>query len=49
LNAFIEASVTRTASVPVERSRSISLYIFVGAVILLTIGSIAVLFFNKSR
>jgi capsular polysaccharide biosynthesis protein len=47
LNSFIEASITRTASVPVERSRSSSLYIFVGAVMLLTIGSIIVLFVSR--
>ena len=47
LNAFIETSVTRMASVPAERSLSISLYIFVGAVMFLTIGSIIVLFFKK--
>jgi capsular polysaccharide biosynthesis protein len=49
LNSFIEANVTRIASAPVERSVSISLYIFVGAVIVLMIGSIAVLFFSKSQ
>jgi capsular polysaccharide biosynthesis protein len=47
LNAFIETSVTRMASVPAERSLSMSLYIFVGAVMFLTIGSIVVLFFKK--
>lgn len=47
LNAFIEANVTRYASVPMEHSLSISLYIFVGAVLFLTIGSIFVLFFKK--
>lgn len=47
LNSFIEASITRNASVPVERSRSISLYIFVGAVMLLAIGSIIILFVGR--
>lgn len=47
LNTFIEAGVTRTASMPAERSLSISLYIFVGAVIFLMIGSIVVLFFSR--
>jgi len=47
LNSFIEISVTRTASVQAEPSRSISLYIFVGAVMLLTIGSILVLFVSR--
>ena len=47
LNSFIEAGVTRNASAPVERSHSSSLYIFVGAVLFLTIGSIVVLFFSS--
>lgn len=47
LNAFIEANVTRIASIPVEHSLSISLYIFVGAVIFLMIGSIVVLFVSR--
>jgi uncharacterized protein involved in exopolysaccharide biosynthesis len=47
LNAFIEASVTRNASVPAERSASMSLYIFVGAVMCLAIGSIIVLFVSR--
>jgi len=47
LNAFIEANVTRTAPRPVERSVSQSLYIFVGAVIFLMIGSIIVLFISR--
>jgi capsular polysaccharide biosynthesis protein len=47
LNAFIEASVTRMASVPAERSLSLSLDIFVGAVMFLMFGSIVVLFFKK--
>ena len=49
LNAFIEATVTQTASRPVERSVSLSLYIFAGAVIFLMIGSIVVLFVNKPQ
>src|SRR5258706_10971504 len=49
LESFIEANVTRIASMPVERSLSFSLYIFVGAVIVLMIGSIVVLFFNKPQ
>jgi len=47
LNVFIEASVTRIASRPSERSTSQSLYIFVGAFIFLMIGSIVVLFFSR--
>jgi capsular polysaccharide biosynthesis protein len=49
LNSFIEATVTRMASLPAERSLSISLYVFVGAVLFLMFGSILVLFFNKPR
>lgn len=47
LNAFIEANVTRTAPRPFERSVSQSLYIFVGAVIFLMVGSIVVLFLSR--
>lgn len=47
-DAFITAQVTRNASQPFERSRSISLYMFLGAVIVLGIGSIIVLFFSRS-
>ena len=49
LNAFIETNVTLNAAVPVERSLSFSLYIFVGAVMFLMIGSIVVLFFKKPQ
>ncbi len=49
LNAFIEVVVTQTASQPSERSVSLSLYLFTGAIIFLMIGSIIVLFFNKSQ
>jgi capsular polysaccharide biosynthesis protein len=49
LNAFIEASVTRIASRPADRSVSQSLYIFVGAFIFLMVGSIVVLFFSKPQ
>jgi capsular polysaccharide biosynthesis protein len=49
LNSFIEATVTRTASLPFERSVSQSVYIFVGAVIVLVIGSLVVLFVNRSQ
>jgi capsular polysaccharide biosynthesis protein len=47
LNSFIEANATRRGAVPAERSISMSLYIFVGAVLLLMIGSIVVLFFGR--
>jgi capsular polysaccharide biosynthesis protein len=49
LNAFIETNVIRSASIPAERSLSLSLYIFVGAVMFLMLGSIAVLFFSKAK
>ena len=49
LNSFIEVKVTRTASRPVERSVSQSLYIFVGAFIFLMVSSIVVLFFSKPQ
>jgi capsular polysaccharide biosynthesis protein len=49
LNAFIEASVTRIASRPAERSVSQSLYIFEGAFFFLMVGSIVVLFFSKPQ
>jgi capsular polysaccharide biosynthesis protein len=43
-DAFIEAVVTRTPQTVVERSVSISTYLFVGAVVFLALGSIVVLF-----
>ena len=49
LNSFIEVNVTRNAALPVERSLSMSLYTFVGAVMFLMIGSIVVLFFSKPQ
>jgi len=49
IDSFITASVIRTASRPVERSISLSLYLFVGAVIFLSSGSIVVLFFSKPQ
>jgi capsular polysaccharide biosynthesis protein len=47
LNSFIEVVVTRTASLPNERSISLSLYLFTGAIIFLMIASIVVLFMSK--
>src|SRR5258706_10834916 len=47
LESFIEVNVTRIAARSVERSLSFSLYIFVGAVIVLMVGSIVVLFFSR--
>ena len=49
ISSFITASVTRTASRPAERSIALSVYLFVGAVLFLSIGSIVVLFFNKPQ
>jgi capsular polysaccharide biosynthesis protein len=49
LNAFIELSPTRMASTPFERSVPQSLYIFIGAFVFLTIGSIVFLFFSKPQ
>jgi len=49
ISSFITASVTRTASRPAERSISLSLYLFAGAVLFLSIGSIVVLFFSKPQ
>jgi len=49
ISSFITASVTRTASRPVERSISLGLYLFAGAVLFLSIGSIVVLFFSKPQ
>jgi capsular polysaccharide biosynthesis protein len=44
-NAFIEATQTQTAQMPRDRSISISTYLFVGALVFLTVGSLFVLFF----
>jgi capsular polysaccharide biosynthesis protein len=49
LNTFIETNVTRRASMPSQHSLSISLYIFVGAVLFLMLGSIVVLFIKKPQ
>ena len=49
LNAFIEANLTRAASMPFERSVPQSLYIFSGAFIFLMLGSIVMLFFSKPQ
>jgi len=49
LNSFIEATLTQTAQLPVERSVSISTYLFVGAIAFLTVASFLVLFFVKPK
>ena len=48
-NSFIEATVTQTAQTPIERSISISVYLFVGAAAFLAIGSFIVLFIPLPR
>jgi len=49
LNSFIEATVTQTAQLPVERSVPISTYVFVGAIAFLAVASFLVLFLNKPK
>jgi len=49
LNSFIEATVTQTAQLPVERSISISTYLFVGAIAFLAVASFLVLFFIRAK
>ena len=49
LNSFIEATVTQTAQLPVERSVPISTYLFVGAIAFLAVASFLVLFLNKPK
>jgi len=46
-SSFIEVTVTQTPRSVVERSVSISTYLFVGAVVFLALGSIVVLFVSK--
>ena len=48
LNSFIEVTETQSAQAPVERSISISVYLFVGAVVFLALGSLVVLFVSPS-
>lgn len=48
-NSFIEATRTQTAQMPRERSLSLSTYLFVGAILFLTISSFFVLFFSKPK
>jgi len=49
LNSFIEATVTQTAQLPVERSVPLSTYLFVGAIVFLAVASFLVLFLNKPK
>ena len=46
-NAFIEASITQTPRSVVDRSVSISTYLFVGAVVFLAFGSVVILFVSS--
>lgn len=48
-NEFIEVTRTQEAQMPRDRSLSRSTYLFVGAILFLTIGSFLVLFFSKSK
>jgi capsular polysaccharide biosynthesis protein len=46
LNSFIEATETQAAQPPRDRSVSVGTYLFVGAIVFLTIGSFFILFFS---
>jgi capsular polysaccharide biosynthesis protein len=48
-NSFIEATRTQVAQLPRDRSIALSTYLFVGAVVFLSVASFFVLFFNKTR
>lgn len=48
-NSFIEATHTQAAQMPRERSLPLSTYLFVGAVVFLTLASFLVLFFIKPK
>ena len=48
-NEFIEATRTQEAQLPIDRSISISTYLFVGAIVFLAIASFFVLFFSKPK
>lgn len=45
-SSFIEATRTRAAQMPQDRSLALSTYLFVGAILFLTVSSFFVLFFN---
>jgi len=49
LNAFIEAVVTQQAQIPDQRSISVSVYLFSGAVVFLALGSLYILFVSRSK
>lgn len=44
-NSFIEATVTQIAHIPVERSKPLSSYLFIGAIAFLAVASLLILFF----
>ncbi len=46
LNSFIEVTQTQTAQMPRDRSIPLSTYLFVGAIVFLTLASFLVLFFS---
>lgn len=48
-SSFIVAAQTRTAQLPVDRSLSLSTFLFVGAIVFLAIGSFLVLFLNRPQ
>ena len=48
-SAFIEATRTRMAQIPTDRSIPLSTYLFVGAIVFLMISSILVLFLHKPK
>ena len=48
-NEYIEATRTQTAQIPRDRSLSRSTYLFIGAIVFLTISSFFVLFFSKPK
>lgn len=49
LNSFIQVEVTQAADLPVERSAPVSSYLLIGAIGLLALSAIAILFFSKSK
>ncbi len=48
-NEYIEATRTRAAQMPTDRSLSLSTYLFVGAILFLAISSFLVLFFSRPK
>jgi len=48
LNSFIEVTLTQNSEIPAERNISLSVYLFVGALAFLAVGSLVVLFISRS-